>query len=355
MDILDDLSCPVCMKTFKTKKGCTSHLRTARTCSWYRRGKLADLKSLEVENEGGDVQIINEEDEWRDPESAGRTEEDPEEVMNEIEEDYHLFDFIPVPSTEDIGEAGPGPSTLAQAAKKLQHRFLDDDDDTRIEDVFEGAGMVIRMNENLHQQWQKLFGHVEDEDGDVEMSGNVEMSGMEGEAEDTPATTSGGNAFYYPFSSELDWHVANWVIKESPGNNAFDRFLAIPGVRSTFNITAIYLLIACYLQVKERLGLSFENTRGLHKIVENIPDRSAKWTTKYLSFPDRPQEKHAIRFRGVTEAIQCLWGDPTLSKDMVYVPKKVFSDSSRENRVYSEMWTGSWWHVIQVCLTSLYH
>lgn len=106
--------------------------------------------------------------------------------------------------------------------------------------------------------------------------------------------------------------------------------------------------LICMSKVKDKLGLSFGNTRALHQIVDDIPERAGRWTTKCLSFKDRPGEKHIIRFRSVLEAIKCLWGDPTLSKYMVYQPKKVFSDSNRDNRVYSEMWTGSWWHVVQV-------
>jgi hypothetical protein len=37
-------------------------------------------------------------------------------------------------------------------------------------------------------------------------------------------------------------------------------------------------------------------------------------------------------------------------KDIVYVPKKVFSDTDRKNRVYNEMWTGKWWNGIQAYL-----
>jgi hypothetical protein len=67
------------------------------------------------------------------------------------------------------------------------------------------------MNETLHERWRKQF--RKDRDGDVEMGDS----------------TSSNNSFY-PFASELDWRIANWVIKDSPGNNAFDRLLAIPGV-----------------------------------------------------------------------------------------------------------------------------
>jgi len=103
-------------------------------------------------------------------------------------------------------------------------------------------------------------------------------------------------------------------------------------------------------KVREKLGLSFENTRDLHKIIDDIPECAGKWTVKHLAFHDRPEEKHIIRHRNVIDAIRCLWGDPSLSKHMVYAPKKIFSDSTRKKRVYSEMWSGSWWHVVQVLL-----
>ena len=104
------------------------------------------------------------------------------------------------------------------------------------------------------------------------------------------------------------------------------------------------------MKLKDKLGLSFQNTRALHQIVDDIPDRAGQWTTMSLTFKDRPLEKHTIRYRNVVEAIECLWGDPALSKYMVYAPKKIFSDANQDNRIYNEMWTGSWWHVIQVSI-----
>jgi hypothetical protein len=37
---------------------------------------------------------------------------------------------------------------------------------------------------------------------------------------------------YVPFTSELDWRVAQWAVKETVGNSAFDRLLEIPEVHS---------------------------------------------------------------------------------------------------------------------------
>ncbi|KDQ31134.1 hypothetical protein PLEOSDRAFT_1008869, partial [Pleurotus ostreatus PC15] len=39
--------------------------------------------------------------------------------------------------------------------------------------------------------------------------------------------------------------------------------------------------------------------------------------------------------------------DPSLSNDLVFAPCKVYSNMSRKERVYSEMWTGNWWNTLQ--------
>ena len=46
---------------------------------------------------------------------------------------------------------------------------------------------------------------------------------------------------YMPFASELDWRIAQWAVKDGPGQNAFDRLLKIPGVCS-YCLKQIYKL-----------------------------------------------------------------------------------------------------------------
>ncbi|KAF7371466.1 hypothetical protein MVEN_00001000 [Mycena venus] len=222
------------------------------------------------------------------------------EVIQDWDDD--IFHFIPLDPDE------PGPSS---APRSFHH--LSDEDDRRVVDSHPTAGKVIRMNDNLHAKWKRSFGLAIDPDGDIEMEGL-----------DSPTA-------FTPFASELDWRIANWVIKEGPGHKAFDRLLNIPGVR-------------------EKLGLSYSNIRGLHEIVDSIPERAGEWTTKSLSFPDRPDEKYLIRHRDPLDAIRALLGNPAYAKDIVYIPKKVFSDSDRKNRVYNEMWTDKWWTGVQTKL-----
>jgi hypothetical protein len=83
--------------------------------------------------------------------------------------------------------------------------------------------------------------------------------------------------------------------------------------------------------------------------VDSIPDR-ARWKTCHLSFKDRLDEKYRIQYRDPIEAIKSLWGDPAFAQHLVYAPKRVFSDANKKNRIYSEMWTGTWWGAVQVCI-----
>lgn len=86
----------------------------------------------------------------------------------------------------------------------------------------------------------------------------------------------------------------------------------------------------------------------MHQILDNIPDRAGKWQTRYLTFKDQPDQTFIIRHRNIIESIASLWGDPAFAKHLVYAPSKIFSNSEKTNRIYSEMWSGKWWNAIQV-------
>lgn len=204
------IPCPAgCVKLFLTPQGLRSHLSSAKSCRWYKSGRLADLG---LDNTSDDLEITNSARE-------GGIETLPEEaLMDTWDEAYDFYHFIPstIPSTMDeqpaIGEAGPGPSTTSS---RQQKRVLDDDDDKCYEENNITAGKVIRMNDDLHKRWHQLF---KTSNGD----GDVNMEDMTNDSEDTSQ--------YAPFASLLDWRIAHWVVKDGIGHKSFDRFLAIPGV-----------------------------------------------------------------------------------------------------------------------------
>ncbi|KAJ7236362.1 hypothetical protein C8J57DRAFT_1088236 [Mycena rebaudengoi] len=289
----DPLYCGACGKYFQTPQGTISHLNQARNCAWYRKGKNPEGRRRTMRTPSPELEDPDDVDVIESPDLP------VDEVIEEWEEE--IYHFIPLP---DANQAGPSsaPQPPVRPGRSI------DDDSGRIIDSHPTAGRVIRMNENLHTKWQHSFGLVLDADGDV----NMEQG-------------SGGLS---PFASELDWKIAEWVIKDGPGHAAFDRLLNIPGVR-------------------QKLGLSYSNIRGLHEIVDSIPER-AEWTSKFLSFPDRPDEKYTIRYRNPLSAIQTLLGNPAHASQIVYVPKRIFTSRARDNRVYNEMWTGKWWAAVQV-------
>jgi hypothetical protein len=106
--------------------------------------------------------------------------------------------------------------------------------------------------------------------------------------------------------------------------------------------------VSSNFQVKERLELSYHNTRALHKVLDDIPPR-AEWHSKKLAFEDRPEDEYTIYYRNPIDAMRSLLGNPAHAKDIVYRPKKIFRDKEKSVRIYNEMWTGKWWHAIQVC------
>lgn len=113
-------------------------------------------------------------------------------------------------------EAGPGPQTAAHRLSQsaASYHVLDDCSENRVVTHTEDAGIVRRKVSPPTLQFEST-----DTNGDTAMRGPDEQ----------PPSQSP----FFPFTSELDWKVAQWVIKEDPGQNALDRLLSVPGVRST--------------------------------------------------------------------------------------------------------------------------
>ncbi|KAG1841272.1 hypothetical protein F4604DRAFT_1884935 [Suillus subluteus] len=157
----DDPSiCPACHKRLGSSQGVAAHLSTARSCQWYKKGKMRALTlpgqfGLDDEIEMGEVDeplpaegdepFLAQGDEMID---TG----DPTQVMQDFQD--WLFDLVPIPSH----------------APDLQHHRHDPDEniDLRIEVPHPTAGRVIRMDETVHQRWRREFSGT-DEEGDVSM------------------------------------------------------------------------------------------------------------------------------------------------------------------------------------------
>ena len=56
--------------------------------------------------------------------------------------------------------------------------------------------------------------------------------------------------------------------------------------------------------------------------------------------------------KDVTEVIQELFENPDLKDDMCYTPVKLYTDASKTERIYNEMWTSDLWHEMAVSTQS---
>ena len=85
-----------------------------------------------------------------------------------------------------------------------------------------------------------------------------------------------------------------------------------------------------------------------------MSDRAGEWKAKKLSFNDHPEDQYTIRYRDPIKAIESLFQDPNNAKHLVYALQKIYADETKENRIFNEMWTGQWWHVLQVNSTDIF-
>jgi hypothetical protein len=258
----DDPSiCPACHKRLHSSQGVAAHLRTARSCQWYKKGKLRALtlpgqfgQDDEVEMREVDEPLPAEVDELIDA-------ADPAQVMQDFHDQF--FDLVPMLSHS------PGP----------QHHRHDPDKnaDLRMEVPHPTAGQVIRVDETVYQRWRREFSGT-DEEGDVSMD-----DGGLGEG-----SSAAVNRFA-PFASELDWRVACWAIQDGIGHKSFDRLMAIPGVRAMiYGIELIFLT----LYDRSLRSLVYHTrtyaacTRSLMEYLLALPGRSESYglrTTRRIS------------------------------------------------------------------------
>ena len=116
-----------------------------------------------------------------------------------------VFSFLPDLDAENVAEAEPGirPSTADYRAAR--RTLVNDDGDARTYQWHPTAGTVYRHEPTAQARWQSLRDdHTKDSE-------------------------------YKPFSSRLDWEIAQWSVKEKIPQKSFNRLLQIPQVFFLFN------------------------------------------------------------------------------------------------------------------------
>ncbi|THU78566.1 hypothetical protein K435DRAFT_824095 [Dendrothele bispora CBS 962.96] len=132
-----------------------------------------------------------------------------------------------------------------------------------------------------------------------------------------------------PFNSRMDWEIAQWAKMRGTGSTAFSDLLAIDGVH-------------------EALGLSYQNSDELHKIIDNdLPIQRPSFTRAEVVVAG---EAFDLYKRDILECIRALYGSPEHAQYLCVAPERHYSDPDKTCRLYHDMHTGEWWWNTQKAL-----
>ena len=104
--------------------------------------------------------------------------------------------------------------------------------------------------------------------------------------------------------------------------------------------------------MKEKLGLSYNNSHSLNQVINELP-ALAEWSLHKLTLDDSEMtEDIELWCRDPTDALRSLWGSPALLQFMGFAPEKQYTNSEMEKCLYNEMNTGNWWWKKQASVMS---
>ncbi|KAI0044805.1 hypothetical protein FA95DRAFT_1496496, partial [Auriscalpium vulgare] len=124
------------------------------------------------------------------------------------------------------------------------------------------------------------------------------------------------------FANRMEWEVARWAKSHCPTQTSFTNLLNIEGVQ-------------------ECLGLSYNNSRSLNQLIDEIPSLAA-WKSTQLCLGSGDNKSYKLLYREPLDCIRALYSNPAFVKHMLYAPKQEYSGSERkeEERLFNEMSTG---------------
>ena len=100
---------------------------------------------------------------------------------------------------------------------------------------------------------------------------------------------------------------------------------------------------------------SFGSNHALLKDIDGLPT-GPKWEHVVLSVDGKGVDDNGevvtetvdLWRRDPVECVEELFANPAFKGKCQYKPRKAFTDESKAERVYGEMWTGEWWWKTQV-------
>ncbi|KAI0682380.1 hypothetical protein C8T65DRAFT_596952 [Cerioporus squamosus] len=280
------------------------------------------------------------------PEDAPRMESGPDaarmvaEEDDNDEEDDEGEEAVGRDALEEQGEEGPSPSGAAQSEGSHRMRTLPLPPLSPHHRSREPSAEP--PDEDMHNHPPPGPGGVQPEDHEHLRAPPVyvrKFKGRAGEALSEPAIKLSAYADYArqvpgsidnpyaPFTSQLDWELAQWAKLRGPSSTAFSDLLKIPSI-------------------VEVLGLSYKNTNELNTIIDDsLPLRRPAFRRHDASVMG---EKFDVFARDILECIAALISDAEHVRYLVFAPERHYADADNTIRLYHDLHTGKWWWDTQV-------
>jgi len=102
--------------------------------------------------------------------------------------------------------------------------------------------------------------------------------------------------------------------------------------------------------VCEGLGLSYNSSKQLDKLVDKLPQQP-KFTRHEIVIEGELYELYSCN---IVECLKALWGDPDFLPYLVFEPERHYADDDHTVRMVHDMHTGRWWWDTQVRLYSVF-
>ena len=92
----------------------------------------------------------------------------------------------------------------------------------------------------------------------------------------------------------------------------------------------------------QKKPLSFTSARSLRTKVELLPG-GPQWMSKTIVMPGGVTKTPLVLYyRDGLEVFKHIFGNPEFRDFMSFIPQRIYSDSNKVTRVYTEMLTGDW-------------
>lgn len=100
------------------------------------------------------------------------------------------------------------------------------------------------------------------------------------------------------------------------------------------------------------MELSFTSYRALESMIESLPSGPI-WHSKTITVEGYTTKKPIVFiYRDAGEVVDHIFGNPVFANVMEMDPRKVFTDTAQDERVYTQFMTGDYAWSCQVCNVS---